>query len=112
MFHGYAPTAPGQAFYLGLEVRKRLPGDGRSFEMECKTQECTGLCASHFALVPVHLYLKVLFKERGDAHHHALTGPLRLYQNDKVVGVPAELMAPFLQFLIEVVQKDVAEERR
>ena len=60
MFHGYAPTAPGQALYLGLEVRKRLPGDGRSLQVEGEAEEDACFRSSHLALVPVDLHLEVL----------------------------------------------------
>lgn len=82
VLHGYAPAAARKALQFILEVCERLPGNGGPLEMKRETQEDAGLRASHFALVPIHLHLEVLFKGAGKALHHPFSGPPRFRQDD------------------------------
>ena len=53
---------------------------------------------------------KALFKEFGERLHHPLSGGFGFHVYAKIVRVPAETVSPTLQFLVQLVQKDIAEE--
>ncbi len=112
VFHGNAPTAPGKAAQFVLAPREGLLRDGQPLVGEGEAEKGASLGSDHLALVPVDLHLELLFKESADAPHHALTGALRPHLYDEVIGVPAKLVSSFLQFLVEVIQKDITQKRR
>ena len=95
-----------------LKAREGFLRDSKPLSGEGKTEERTLLSLHHFAFVPVDLYLEDFLKEPADTLHHALCGPFGLHEDDEVIGIPCELMPPFLQFLIEIIQKDITQERR
>ena len=110
--HGDTPTAACKTAQFGLETCEGFLRDSKPFSGEGETEKRTLLGLHHPAFVPVDLYLEFLLKETADTFHHAFSGAFGLHQDDEVIGIPCELMPPFLQLLIEIIQKDIAQKRR
>ena len=110
--HGDAPTTASKAAQFGLKPCNGFLRDSKPLSGEGEAKERTFLGSHHLAFVPVDLHLEFPFKEPADTFHHALSGTLRLHEDDQVIGIPCEPMPPFLQLLIEVIQKDIAQNGR
>ncbi len=110
--HGDAPTAACKTAQFGLEAREGFLRDGKPFTSEGKSEAATFLGLHHPALVFIDRDLEFSFKEPADTCHHLFSGTPRLHQEGEVIGIPGELMSPSLQFLIEIIQKDIAQEGR
>jgi hypothetical protein len=65
----------------------------------------------HPALSLIGLKPQLIFQIPLDRGHHPFPGRPSSHVNVTVVGIPAEAMAPLFQFLVEIVQQDVAEQR-
>lgn len=109
--HGDAPTASSKTAQLGFEAGAGFFRDCKPLTCEVEPEEGTFLGLHHLAFVSVDFHLENLLKETADTLHHPFTGPFGLHQNDEVIGISGELMPPFLQLLIEIIQKDIAQER-
>ena len=110
--HGDAPTATSKTTQFGFKACEGFLRDSKPFTCEGKTEERTFLSLHHLAFVPVDLHLEDFLKETADTLHHAISGPFGLHEDDKIIGISCELMPPFLQFLIEIIQKDITQKRR
>jgi hypothetical protein len=110
--HGDTPTASRKSTQFGFEACEGFLRDSEPLLSEGETEERTFLSLHHTAFVFVDLYLEDFLKEPADTLHHPLSGPFGLNKDDKVIGIPCELMPPFLQLLIEIIQKDITQERR
>src|SRR4030042_744037 len=112
VLHGDTPTAAWKTAEFGLETCKSLLSDSEPFAGEGETKKRTLLGLHHTAFFPVYLYLEFLLKEDTDTRHYTFSSASGLHQDDEVIGIPCEPMPPFLQFLIEIIQKDIAQKRR
>jgi len=97
---------------FGLETCKSLLRDSEPFAGEGETKKRTLIGLHHTAFVPVDLYLEFLLKENTDTRHYTFSSASGLHQDDDVIGIPCEPMPSFLQFFIEIIQKDIAQKRR
>ncbi len=86
--------------------------DSKPFACEGETEKRTLLSFHDFAFVPVDLDLEFPLKEPADTCHYTMTGTFRLHQYGKIIRVACEPMTSFLQLLVEVIQKDIAQQRR
>src|SRR5574340_1268600 len=110
--HGDTPTAACESAQLSLEACNGFLRDSEFLPGEGEAEEKTLLSSHHPAFAPVDLNLEDSLKISADTFHHAISGPSGLHQYGEVVGIPCELMPSFLQLLIEVIQKDIAQEGR
>src|SRR5207237_519838 len=65
----------------------------------------------HRTLRLVHRQLQLRLQVAGYGSHHPLPCPLAPNVDIAVVGVPAECQPPTLQLLVQVIQKDVRQQR-
>ena len=110
--HGDTPTAASKSAQFGFELRDGFPGDSKSLSSEGETEEGSLLGLHYLTLPGIHPDFEPSLKEPADTLHHTLSGAFGLHQYDEVIGIPCELMPPFLQLLIEIVQKDITQEWR
>ena len=87
-------------------AKARLPVPG-----EAEAEKLSFPWPSHGALVGVDAELESPLQESGDRREHTLAAAPRPYIDVAVVGVAAEGVAAPLQFLVEVVEQDVRQER-
>jgi hypothetical protein len=85
-----------------------------------QTEETT-LIGLYHTFIPLDLRLEDLLKESADTCHHPFPGPFGLHQDDKIIAIACDtaLLPPLIrgeikrgQLLIEIVQKDIAQEGR
>src|SRR4030042_1816955 len=112
VWHGYTPTAPGQAAQPGFESIDGLLSGSQFHPCERETKKGTVLSTEDFAFVPVHLNLELSLKDTADTCHHAMSSTFRLDQNDQIICVACKPMTALFQLLIEVIQKDFAQHWR
>src|SRR4030042_5069769 len=112
VLHGHAPPSPGQAAQFGFESMDSFLSDGQFHPWEREPKKGTVLSTEDFAFVPVDLNLECSLKETADTCYHTMSGTFRLYQDDQIICVACEPMATFIEFLIEVIQKDIAQHWR
>ena len=105
-----APAAACKTAQFRLEACNGFLRDSKPLSSEGESEERRLLCFDHPAFVPVDLHLENFFKVSADTFHHTISGAFRFHQYDEVIGIPGELMPPPLQFLIEIVQKDIAQQ--
>ncbi|GBE16126.1 hypothetical protein BMS3Abin14_02206 [bacterium BMS3Abin14] len=76
------------------------------------TQETPLPGTVHRALVPVHIELETSLQKPTDRGQYTLAGTLGPYINITVIRVSTERVAPPFQFLVQIIQQDVGQERR
>src|SRR5215207_2991048 len=79
---------------------------------ESKAEEVPFFWSGHGALVRVHDEPQALLDEAAYARHHTLAGALALDEDVRVVRVAHEAVTATVELPIELVQHDVAEQRR
>ena len=94
--HGDTPTAASKSAQFGFELRNGFPGNSKSLPSEGETEEGSLLGLHYLTLAGVHPDFEPSLKEPADTLHHALPGTFGLHQYDEVIGIPCELMPPFL----------------
>ena len=110
--HRYAPAAPRQLANPRLKRTKRLlaPHDLASPEGEAEELE---VGRSHdLALLLIHLQLELFLEEPPHARHHSLPSAYALHQYDEVIRVASEAMPAHLQFLVQIVEHHIGQQRR
>jgi hypothetical protein len=66
----------------------------------------------HRALLCVHNQLQPLLKKLRDRGHHPFTCNLTAHVYVAVIGITAEAVASLFQFLVELIEQDVGQQRR
>src|SRR2546428_589748 len=79
---------------------------------ETESEKLPLLRSRHRALLVVYLELEPLRDESRDAVHHPLTRPFATNVNVAIVRVSNKTMSPALQFPVEFVEHEVAEQGR
>src|SRR6266850_2845917 len=90
--------------------RDRPPNHGAIGKTESK--KLPHLRARHRALLLVHLELELLHDESRDALHHPLTRLFAANINVAVVRISNTALSPALQFPVEFIEHEVAEQGR
>ena len=108
--HRDAPTASGQFPDLVLEVLEGSVGPAQLGSPEGETEKFSVIGLNHPAL----LLIDHQFELGGQKARHAvldpLACPLTLNEDQQVVRITDEPMAPPFQFLVQIIQEDISEQ--
>ncbi len=99
-------------FLKPLHSLRRNPSPNHGTVGETESEKLPLLRSRHRALLVVYLELEPLRDESRDAVHHPLTRPFATNVNVAIVRVSNKTMSPALQFPVEFVEHEVAEQGR
>src|SRR5512138_584818 len=80
--------------------------------LQAKAYKVSHAWSGYRALARVHLEAQAPLDETRDACHHALAGALTTHVDIAIVGVAHEAVTSVLELAIELVEHDVAQQRR
>lgn len=112
---GDASRAAGDLFDPGLNVLHSLRGEPDFLKFpsrEANAEESPFLGSGYGALFPVDAQSQAFGQEPFHRVRNSMPRPFRLHIDIAVVGIAAELMSSTLQFFVQLIQEDVAEQGR
>ncbi len=112
VLHGDEPASSGVLPDPAPELLVRLVGPEDFGSLEDEAKKANPVAFGNLALVFVDRELEPRGQIVPDAPHDPFAGTLALHQNDKVVGVPDELVATLLKLFVQLIEEDVGEKWR
>src|SRR5262249_54602462 len=114
LWEGFTPCPasdlPDPRFEFGERLRRYAPL--APVIRDAKTQELPLLWPCHCALRLVDLQLKPVGQEPAHGDHDPLAGAATADVDIAVIGVAAEAVTPPFQFLVEIIEHEVAQKGR
>src|SRR5690606_3584430 len=114
---GIAPAiaAGGKLLQAGFHLRHAFgvyPQPSFAFyPVKGVAKEFNILDRDSLALLPVDFQEQSVLNKPGNRFHHPFSTAFALTQNNHVVRIPYEPVAPTFQLLVQLIQHDVAEQR-
>lgn len=107
-----ASIAPSDLADAVLGPFQALWGDAQpTASQETVAKELAILDECHRAFLPIDTKVKDFLQEPGDRPQHPLPPCLRLDVDITIIGIATEAVAATFQFLVQVVQEQVGQER-
>src|SRR5580658_10540342 len=115
MGQGAAASGTHEVTYLlrqPLYARWRDPQTTLAMRRDTKPKELALPGPRHRAFLRVDAQLQDLLEEDPDSIHHPVPRHATADVHVTVIGVAAERESPSLQFMVQIVEQDVGQERR